>query len=104
MTTRDAAWPAGTPCWTDLSTSDPQAAREFHGRLFGCDLQVGPPETGGYTMARLDGRAVTAINGMAAEGQTPTGWVTYLATADVDATVAAAQAAGGTSMFPRWTS
>ena len=55
-------------------------------------------------MARLDGRAVTAINGMAAEGQTPTGWVTYLATADVDATVAAAQAAGGTSMFPRWTS
>ena len=100
MTTRDAAWPAGTPCWTDLSTSDPQAAGEFYRQLFGWHLQVGPPETGGYTTARLDGRAVTAINEKAAEGQTPTGWVTYLATEDVDATVAAAQAAGGTSMFP----
>ncbi len=100
MSTRDSAWPAGTPCWTDLSTSDPHAAGEFYRQLFGWDLQVGPPETGGYTIALQDGLAVTAINGMAAEGDTPTVWVTYLATEDVDATVAAAQAAGGTSMFP----
>jgi predicted enzyme related to lactoylglutathione lyase len=40
------SYAAGTPCWVDLMTSDPEGARDFYGELFGWDLEVGPPETG----------------------------------------------------------
>ncbi len=29
MPTRDTAWPAGTPCWTDYGAKDVDAAKEF---------------------------------------------------------------------------
>jgi predicted enzyme related to lactoylglutathione lyase len=38
MTIRDTPWPAGTPCWVDLMTSDPAAAREFYAELFGWQI------------------------------------------------------------------
>ncbi len=94
MSTRDEKWPAGTPCWVDLSTTDPDGARTFYGELFGWDLQVGPAETGHYTMALQNGRPAAAINGMPAPDARHTAWVTYLATDDLDATWAAAMAAG----------
>ena len=99
MSTRDSAWPAGTPCWADLTSTDPDGARAFYGALFGWDLEVGPPESSGYTMARHDGRVVTAINGMASPEGAPSAWVTYLATDDLDATHAAALAAGATEVL-----
>lgn len=94
MSTRTEKWPAGTPCWIDLTSTDPDGARAFYGGLFGWDLRVGPPETHGYTVAVKDGRSVAAINGMPAFEGMPSTWVTYLATDDIDATWAAATAAG----------
>lgn len=98
MSTRDSAWPVGTPCWTDLTSTDPDGARAFYGQLFGWDLRVGPPEAHGYTVAVKDGRSVTAINGMSAPDGMPSTWVTYLATDDLDATFAAARAAGASEI------
>ena len=86
MVVRETPWPAGYPCWVDLSTPDPAAAAEFYAELFGWQLQDGGPEAGGYLMAMVDGHAVAGI-GAQQPGQegNPPAWLTYLATDDADA-------------------
>jgi uncharacterized protein len=90
------SYPAGTPCWLDLMTSDPEAARTFYGGLFGWDLEVGPPEATFYTQARIGGLPVAGLSGERKPDDIPVAWTTYLATDDVDATVRGIAAAGGT--------
>ena len=99
MPTRDEAWPNGTPSWVDLMVTDPRAARQFYSSLLGWDIQDGPPEAGGYLMCMLNGRPAAAISPKPAENPFPNVWSTYLASDDVDATVAKAKAAGGTFMM-----
>jgi uncharacterized protein len=95
MVTRDTAWPPGTPCWVDLGVPDIAQAGRFYASLFGWDVQPGPPEAGGYAMCFSGGRAVAGIGPQQGPPGTPPVWTTYLATADVDASAAAARAAGG---------
>jgi predicted enzyme related to lactoylglutathione lyase len=99
MTTRDTPWAPGTPCWVDLMTTDQAAAREFYSQLFGWQIDVGPEETGNYGMASLGGRSVVGIGGMMGMDHPPV-WNTYLASADTDVTVQAAETAGGTIVAP----
>jgi predicted enzyme related to lactoylglutathione lyase len=98
MPTRDEAWPAGTPCWVDLSADDPKAAADFYSQLFGWDVQepegVTEEESGGYLMANLDGHTAAGIGGKPAP-EAPSNWSTYFASDDVDATAAAVKDAGG---------
>jgi predicted enzyme related to lactoylglutathione lyase len=35
MSTRNEPWPAGTPCWVDLSVRDREAAQQFYSALLG---------------------------------------------------------------------
>jgi uncharacterized protein len=95
MTTRDTPWPDGTPCWADLGALDTAKAGEFYGDVFGWTVQPGGPETGGYSVAELDGRGVAGIGPKMGPPETPTMWVTYLATSDADATAAKITGAGG---------
>ena len=99
MPTRDEAWPNGTPCWIDLMVTDPGAARQFYSGLFGWDIQDGPPEAGGYLMCMLNGRPVTAISPKPQDNPFPNVWSTYLASDDLDETVAKAKEAGGQFMM-----
>lgn len=99
MVVRDTPWAPGTPCWVDLMTDDQPAAREFYAALFGWTIDVGPEETGGYSMASVGGHSVAGIGGMMGMDHPPA-WNTYLATADADATVAAIEAAGGSIVAP----
>ena len=96
MTVRDTPWPAGAPCWIDLSTSDIEAAKTFYRGLFGWQLRPGGEETGGYVTAEIGGKAVAGLMAQmpGQEGQPPA-WTTYLATEDADATVAKITGAGG---------
>jgi len=95
MPIRDEYEP-GRPCWVDLATPDPAAARSFYGELFGWSADVDPrPEAGGYAQFTHDGHAVAGVGPIFAEGM-PTSWTTYIATADADATAAAITANGGT--------
>ena len=57
-------FPAGVPCFIDLSPPDPEAATRFYGALFGWTFEDRmPPEAPGHFFAaRLDGREVTAIS------------------------------------------
>ena len=94
MVTRDTPWPEGTPCWLDLSVNDVPRAIAFYSGLFGWDIQQGGPETGGYAMALLDGKAAAGI-GPKMMPEAPSAWTTYLATTDADATAAKIKGAGG---------
>ncbi|WP_280386315.1 VOC family protein [Nocardia wallacei] len=90
----------GDPCWTELYTSDPDAAIEFYGRLFGWTAERAGEEFGGYITFRRDGDA--AAGGMRNDGSdgAPDQWTVYLASADARATADAAAARGGRVIVP----
>lgn len=99
MPIRDAYEP-GRPCWVDLATSDPAAARSFYGELFGWSAVVDPrPDAGGYALFTHDGHSVAGVGPSFAEGRPPS-WTTYIATDDADTTAAAVEASGGTVHHP----
>ena len=90
------SYTTGTPCWTDVTSTDLPRAVEFYRGLFGWDAEVAPqPEAGGYTMFSLKGKYVAAGSPPQQEG-IPSHWTTYLASDDVDATAAKIREAGGT--------
>ena len=95
MVTRDTRWPAGTPCWVDVSVDDVPKAIAFYQGLFGWDIPLGGPEVGGYSIAHQDGRVVAAISPKMGPPDAPSAWTTYLATDDVDTTVALVKSASG---------
>ncbi|MDH6198457.1 putative enzyme related to lactoylglutathione lyase [Mycobacterium frederiksbergense] len=94
MVTRQSA-PLGAPNWIDLSTSDVERSRQFYGAVFGWTFETGGEEYGGYVTASVDGRVVAGLMRNDPQWNAPDAWTTYLHTADADATVAAATAAGG---------
>jgi hypothetical protein len=104
----------GSPCWTQLGTSDPGEARRFYGGLFGWidlatrDLQAAlrfyPDVFGWQTwpddMYPMVGLADTMFGGTMEMGElypgdTPSHWNPYFVVADVDATAATARELGG---------
>ena len=95
MVTRDTRWPAGTPCWVDVSVDDVPKAVAFYGALFGWDIQVGGPEVGGYAIAHSGGKIVAGIGPKMGPAEMPSVWTTYLATEDADETAAKIKGAGG---------
>jgi uncharacterized protein len=95
VVTRDTRWPAGTPCWVDVSVDDVPTAVAFYQALFGWDIEVGGPEVGGYAIARKDGRIVAGVGPKMGPPGAPSAWTTYLATDDADATTARIKGAGG---------
>jgi predicted enzyme related to lactoylglutathione lyase len=95
VVTRDTRWPAGTPCWVDVSVDDVPKAIAFYQGLFGWDIELGAPEVGGYSIAHQDGHIVAAISPKMAGPDAPTVWTTFLASDDVDATADKIKGAGG---------
>ena len=87
--------PLGTPTWIDLGIPDLDRAMDFYGALFGWTFDVGPEEYGRYTTCLLDGRRAAALAPNPDPAATEFWWNVYLATDDVDATIARAVEAGG---------
>ncbi len=65
-----------TPCWVELTTSDPDDAAGFYAGLFGWQVEG--------DRFLLDGRAVAGIGRTRPER--PEGWLTYLAAPELEAT------------------
>ncbi|WP_407554329.1 VOC family protein [Streptomyces sp. Pv4-95] len=87
---------AGAPCWVELGTTDPDAAKVYYREVFGWRVETDPrPEAGGYTMLSLAGAPVAALTPLYAPGR-PTAWTVSFATRDADASAAAVTEAGGT--------
>lgn len=94
MPTRDDA-PLGAPCWIDLTSSDIERAQDFYGTIFGWTFESAGPEYGGYVNAAKDGHPVAGLMANRPEMAIPDNWGTYFRTADVNASVSAVAAAGG---------
>ncbi len=62
MRTRETA-PVGSPCWTDLWTSDVEGSGNFYGALFGWQALAPNPEFGGYLMFTHNGVPVAGAMG-----------------------------------------
>jgi len=93
----------GAFCWLELGTSDQKGAKEFYSKLFGWtmhDQDMGPDGT--YTIFRLKGRDVAAgyqLDPKKMPG-VPPHWMTYVATADADATARRSGELGGKVTMP----
>ena len=72
--------------WTELLTTDIEAAKLFYGSLFGWEIEKLPIPGMDYNMIKVDGDAVGGITGMPLDyqGMPPT-WGVYVTVDDVDA-------------------
>lgn len=95
MPTRTDPWPAGTPCWVDLTVPDVAAATDFYSAVIGWTFVDSGEEFGHYQIARTGERAAAAIAQLQQAGQPPA-WTVYLATDDADATAKLVGNSGGT--------
>jgi predicted enzyme related to lactoylglutathione lyase len=78
--------------WNEAAAPDPQAARDFYGKVFG--FRFDPiPEAGDYYTFSVGDAPLGGIGGHSPG--TPQGWYVYFSVANADAAVAAAEAAGG---------
>ncbi len=91
---RLSSYAPGTPSYVDLMTTDMDAAKAFYGALFGWTGEPSPyPEAMGYTPMMLGDAHAAGIGPTFTDA--PPCWNTYVTTADVEATLASATAAGG---------
>jgi hypothetical protein len=95
---------AGTFCWTDLATTDQDAAKQFYGGLFGWSAVDNPVGEGVvYSMMQIDGKDVAAISPQPqqqAEAGVPPLWNSYISVDSADATADSAQKLGATVHAP----
>jgi predicted enzyme related to lactoylglutathione lyase len=88
----------GTFCWSELTSTDQEAAKAFYGALFGWqaeDIPVGENEH--YSMQRVDGKRVAAIAAQPqqqADAGVPSLWNSYVSVKDADATAERAKELG----------
>ncbi|MDM7990428.1 VOC family protein [Arthrobacter sp. zg-Y877] len=88
-------FPAGAPCWADLSSSDPGRAREFYAGLLGWDAVDLGREYGHYFHFLRNGSVVAGLMQNSQETGFPDFWTVYLSSDDARATADSATAAGG---------
>jgi predicted enzyme related to lactoylglutathione lyase len=97
------SYPEGMPSWPDCASTDPEAAAEFYGRLFGWEIVDMGEESGHYRMCRVRGQEVAAIYALSEEqraGGVPPNWTTYISTDDVDGIAKRIDQAGGALLMP----
>ena len=95
---------SGTFCWSDLTTTDQQAAKSFYGELFGWEAEDMPVGEGVYySMQRLRSKDVAAISPQPQQqrdaGVPPT-WNSYVSVESADASVERAKELGGAVHAP----
>lgn len=101
MTTRDTAWPEGTPSWADAGVPEIDATVNYYQDLFGWQVLPGDPATGNYRMCLLNGKPAAALSPPmpGAEGH-PAAWTVYITSHDLEATCEKITTAGGKVMMP----
>jgi uncharacterized protein len=88
----------GTFSWTDLGTTDQEAATSFYSGLFGWDTtdEPMPGDRGMYTMASLGGRSVAGL--FIGPPGMPPAWTSYVAVDDADSVATKAAGLGASVM------
>lgn len=87
--------PPGTISWSDLGTTDPDAAKTFYSSLFGWEQNELPiPGGGTYTMLRKGDKDAAALS--AAQEGMPAAWNTYVTVESANDAAAKAAELGAT--------
>jgi predicted enzyme related to lactoylglutathione lyase len=82
-------------------TPDIDAARTFYQAVFGWEYDIGNPEFGGYTTARLGQRMTAGLMGpQPGAAPMPAAWSLYFATDDIEADQAHALELGAKVLYP----
>jgi predicted enzyme related to lactoylglutathione lyase len=100
MPTRTDRWPAGTPCWLDISVPDVAAAKEFYGAVIGWDFEDQGSDMGDYVIASRHGNDAAGLGPLQSPDQ-PTAWMLYFAVDDIGATIQAVRDNGGQVIMDR---
>ena len=95
---RSSPWPAGAPCWVDVTTPDLEVAQAFYGPLMGWTFGASDPEYGGYCMAEVGGASAAGMVPVR-DGAAPA-WTLYFATDDAAAGASSIAETGGTLLSP----
>ncbi len=91
----------GMVSWTELTTTDPEAAKAFYGEVFGWRFQDSDMgEDGIYSVIQVGEQQIGGIMATPAlaQGHPPT-WSSYVTVDDLEATLAKATNAGGRILF-----
>jgi uncharacterized protein len=97
----------GSFIWYELMTPDPAGAKAFYDAVVGWNIDAGAaPGPVEYRMIKRSdggnaGGLLRLTDEMREHGARPV-WLGYIHTPDVDASVAAFEAAGGKAMMPAW--
>lgn len=93
--------PHGTPIWYEYLAEDADRAQGFYAAVLGWQAAgSGMPGMDYRILSAPDGAPVGGLMAQPAGAQMPAGWLGYFAVEDVDATVAAAGAAGAAVLMP----
>ncbi len=100
-----SSYEPGTFCWSELTTSDQDAAKAFYGGLFGWQSDDRPVGDAGayYSMQLLDGKPVAAIAAQPQqqrEAGVPPLWNSYISVDSADATAERAKELGAAVHAP----
>jgi predicted enzyme related to lactoylglutathione lyase len=94
----------GTFSWTDLTTTDQEAAKAFYSELFGWQTEDMPAGEGfNYTMCSLDGKSVAAISPQPQQQRdagAPPAWNSYITVESADETLERAKNLSATVHAP----
>jgi len=91
-----------TFCWTELSTSDPAAARKFYTDLFGWTVAEMPmPDGSTYAMMRIGDKDVCGVRALGEDAKkmgAPPHWLSYVAVKSADDGAKAVAKLGGKAL------
>ncbi|NJL01373.1 MAG: VOC family protein [Spirulinaceae cyanobacterium SM2_1_0] len=91
----------GAFSWCELLTTDPEAAQQFYGELFGWTLKPSDIADMPYTTIEVDGQGIGGIASLPPNAPNmPPAWGAYVTVTDVDETLQKAQALGGKVLMP----
>src|SRR3954454_20553977 len=93
MSIRTSPWPAGVPCWVDLSVPDVHAAVAFYSAVLGWSFTEPSEEFGGDVIGSVGEAAAAGIRPQQ-QDDAPAAWRLYFARDDADATARAVGQAG----------
>jgi predicted enzyme related to lactoylglutathione lyase len=93
--------PPGAFSWMELTTTDPAAAAEFYGQLFGWDVKAPDAAMGGYRVVNIGGVGMAGITAPPPGAPAaPPHWGSYVTVADADKTAARVEELGGKVVAP----
>ncbi len=91
----------GTVCWADLSSSDPEKAKEFYSALFGWKFAASPHDASGYQAIQSGDDFIGGVPTLEQRNpQAPSHWLIYFLVSDCDMAAGKAKELGGESLLP----